>query len=748
MTKNIPAKAQRREVLLLISIMPRTPITLVASLAILLALSTAVFGQAQPPKPPGSDDVIRVYSDLVQTDVMVFDKQGKFVNGLKREDFELKIDGKARPVEFFERIVSGSSNEEVQLAAARGNATGGKGPTTVRAVPLDRGRTIFFYVDDLHLSAGNLLRMRKMLLGFVEHNIGQNDMVAMTSASGSIGFLQQLTDNKAVLRTAVERLSARSSVVNDMQRPAMSEYMALLIERQDKDITDYYAEALMKEFPGLSREAAESQVKGRASQIAHQSSYNTGNTLAGLESLVRSSSKLPGRKLVFFISDGFFLDDRNSDAYDRLRRVTSAAARNGVVIYSVDARGLVASLEDPSMNMPMDPTGRLQRGSAGEMIASQDAMSSMASDTGGRAIFNTNALDVGLNKALEETSTYYLLAWRPDHETTPTGKFRRIAVRLVSHPELTVRVRQGFFDRESPTPDRKTKDTSQNEKPANKTEQEQSEAVLKDSFADVYPNTEIPVAVNLSFLDVPEKGAMLTVSMQVSTESLEFKDEDGKLKGAVDLRGSVFNLQGQAGATFATRLTVSAQSLEDLQRASKEVNYNYQVYLPSGLYQVRVGARDPATGKIGTAYQWIEVPKLADKKLAMSSIVIGQRLPTDDDAMNSVKGAVAGAAFRVDGRFQRNSVLRFVMHIYNASLAADAKPDVGVQVQILRDGEPVVTTPSKRIATEGMEQFDRLPYGGDLSLENLAPGRYVLRVSIVDRFAKTSAAQEVRFEIE
>jgi VWFA-related protein len=728
--------------------MTRKPSTLIATIASLLTLFTAAFGQTQNPKPQESDDVIRVYSDLVQTDVMVFDKQGKFVNGLKREDFELKIDGKARPVEFFERIVTGSSNEEAQLAAARGNATGVKGPNAVRVVPLDRGRTIFFYVDDLHLSAGDLLRMRKMLLGFVEHNIGQNDMVAMTSASGSIGFLQQLTDNKAVLRTAVDRLSARSSVVNDMQRPAMSEYLALLIERQDKDITDYYAEALMKEFPGLTREAAESQVKGRASQIAHMSSYTTGNTLAGLESLVRSSNKLPGRKLVFFVSDGFFLDDKNSDAYDRLRRVTSEAARNGVVIYSVDARGLVASLEDPSMNMPMDPTGRLQRGSAGELIASQDAMSSMASDTGGRAIFNTNALDLGLNKALEETSTYYLLAWRPDHEATPAGKFRRIAVRLVGHPELTVRVRQGFFDRESPTPDRKTKDTAQTEKAASKTDPDQSEAVLKDSFADVYPNAEIPVAVSLSFLDVPAKGAMLTVSMQVSTESLEFKDENGKVKGEVDLRGSVFNLQGQAGATFATRLTVSAQSLQNLQQGNKEVNYNYQVYLPGGLYQVRVGARDPATGKIGTAYQWIEVPKLADKKLVMSSVVIGQRLSTEDDPMNSVKGAVAGAAFRVDGRFQRNSVLRFVMHIYNASLAADLKPDVGVQVQILRDGEPVVTTPSKRISTEGMEQFDRLPYGGDLSLEGLTPGRYMLRISVVDRFTKTSAAQEVRFEIE
>src|SRR5262249_4928990 len=95
-------------------------------------------------------DVIRVFTDLVQTDVMVFNKEGRVINGLNREDFVLKIDGKEKPIEFFERVTAGS-NEEAQLAAARGTsapATAGprKGP-----VPLDRGRTVFFYVDDLHM---------------------------------------------------------------------------------------------------------------------------------------------------------------------------------------------------------------------------------------------------------------------------------------------------------------------------------------------------------------------------------------------------------------------------------------------------------------------------------------------------------------------------------------------------------------------------------------------------------------------
>src|SRR2546429_4961838 len=95
-----------------------------------------------------SDEVVRVNTALVQTDIMVFDKQGNFVDGLKRDQFMLKVDGKPREISFFEKVVAGSRNEEAQLAAARGNSRGAAQPGG--AVPLDRGRTIYFFIDDLH----------------------------------------------------------------------------------------------------------------------------------------------------------------------------------------------------------------------------------------------------------------------------------------------------------------------------------------------------------------------------------------------------------------------------------------------------------------------------------------------------------------------------------------------------------------------------------------------------------------------
>ena len=111
-------------------------------LCVLAPLTNALAQTTQTPPPPpqkSQDEVIRVYTELVQTDVMVMDKQGQFIDGLKKEDFELRIDGKPRPIEAFEKITAGS-NEEAQLVAARGATT----INLKRPVRLDRGRIVLF----------------------------------------------------------------------------------------------------------------------------------------------------------------------------------------------------------------------------------------------------------------------------------------------------------------------------------------------------------------------------------------------------------------------------------------------------------------------------------------------------------------------------------------------------------------------------------------------------------------------------
>ncbi len=487
----------------------------IRALFVLATFSTfAVTTSAQQPQsaPSQSDEVVRVNTSLVQTDVTVFDRGGKFVEDLKREQFVLKIDGKPREISFFERVSAGSHNEEAQLAAARGNAPGGN--SSAAPVPLDRGRAIFFFVDDLHVATSNIVQVRESLKRFVDRTMGQNDEAAIITTSGQVGFLQQLTDNKAVLRAAVERITARVQNVSDAERPAMSQYQAMLVEQDDRDVLDFFIDAILRENPGLPRQIAGDMVRNRASVMLQQSGMITTNTLAALEGLVKSTARLPGRKLVLFVSGGFLLDQKHSDAFDRLRRVTSAAARAGVVIYSIDARGLVASMADPGGDVTFDPSGRLARAGGGELFATQDGLSALARDTGGRAFFNNNALSAAVGTALKESSVYYLLAWRPENDDQRSQRFRQIEVSIVGRPELVVRFRRGFGEIEAAESSARVKLAKTLPLPRSPTEE------LHSALRAQYPAGALPVSVTLTFLNTPQRGSLLTANRRRLTACL------------------------------------------------------------------------------------------------------------------------------------------------------------------------------------------------------------------------------------
>ncbi|MBC7931008.1 MAG: VWA domain-containing protein, partial [Rubrivivax sp.] len=423
---------------------------LVSTLVALCLLAQAP-ARAQVAPTPAQDDeeVVRISSELVQTDVMVFDKGGKFVDGLKPDQFTLKVDGKPQSISFFDRIESGTVNEDAQLAAARGSKTGtDKGA----ALPLDRGRTVVFFVDDLHLSASSYSQIQKTLLRFINDEIGQNDEAAVISASGQIGFLQQFTENKAVLRAAASRMSARPSTTRDLQNPPMTEAHALAIGRGDNSVRDYFVDSLLRDTPGMSRQMATSQVESRAQSITIQSQNIALNTLASLYNMVRISSQIPGRKVFFFISDGFLVDDGDSTLRDWMRRIADASARAGVVIYTLDAQGLRTGSPDASSSVAFDPSGRLSSVNNSEISGMQSPLFTLAGETGGRALVNTNALNRAVVGALKETSLYYLLAWKPESVAgRGSPKYQRIEVSVRDRPDLRVIVRRGFYNSQPPS---------------------------------------------------------------------------------------------------------------------------------------------------------------------------------------------------------------------------------------------------------------------------------------------------------
>ncbi|HYO91373.1 MAG TPA: VWA domain-containing protein, partial [Pyrinomonadaceae bacterium] len=625
-----------------------------------------------------AEDVLRINTELVQTDVTVFDKAGRLVDGLSPEDFELTLDGKPQPISFFERVKTGSAQEAAQVTAARRGAraeqsTKANASTTVNVNTTDNGRVILFFLDDLHLSGESLGRARRALLEFVDKRMRQNDQVAIISTSGQIGFLQQLTDNEAVLHEAIARLNYKRNPETYSGRTIITDYQAnVLAEGFDSDLFNYLVSSTINEFQltatkggdsrGLGQIAANS-VRNRIRQIHAQSTTDTANTLAVLMSLMRSSADLPGRKLVFFLSDGFITDAR-SNAMTMLKRVTEIAARVGIVVYTMDVRGIQG---DPAVDAGRNDfpdglgSGSSARNPSTEVAAMREPLRILADDTGGRALLNSNSIPDSIQQALDETSAYYLLAWRPDTEEQRSGR-ARLKVSIKNRPDLRVRLRRNYHA--TPAAGLKSEKPKEPSRPASTPKQKASalkpEAELLTALGALYPQRTLPASLAVGYLNTPEHGLVLKLSMQIERSAFNF-DLGESRKREIDVIGAAIDDRGVI-VSFKQLLTVAPDSTA--QKQGLPALWNQQLKVPAGLYQVRVAVRERGSGRMGSAQQWIEVPNLSQGGLQLSSLFLAERQASINEQSAT---ALRTLLVDVDHRFARSSVLRYQTYVYNAA---------------------------------------------------------------------------------
>jgi len=720
----------------------RSGIALLIILVVLLSRQTSI-AQQQPPSPQ-NPDVVRTNVDLVQTAVTVIDKQGKFVDGLTRDQFQLLVDGKPRPITFFERIAVGSSREAA-IFQANIPVEGSANPVApVVAVP---GRTIVFFVDDLHLELDSLSRTRQMLQHFIEKEMSSKDNVAIVSASGQIGFLEQFTNNKVILNTATSRLmpvpyDARGYSYGNSTE--MSEFMALTIDTtKDDKVLRYYVEECMKgastfkkssQAIAAIRASCETQVRNSARTILIQSAQITQNTYNSLASLMRSSARAPGRKLAFFVSDGFLLEagPHAAAVRDKLDRVIDAAQRAGVVIYTIHARGIVnPTYLDPASRKGIDGNARLDLAAIGELEATQDALHALANDTGGRALRNTNYFDRWVDNVLDETSNYYMVAWRPDSEQEKTQKFRNVKIVVNGRSDLTVRAPRGYVDGPQPQPNTASKETLANNK-APKTPESQ----IRDALADYYPASGLPTNLSLTYLNTPANGPVVTSSIGIASRNVSFGD-DQKQPATIKLAGVVLNDKGKIVSSFKNQLNVNPLKEGHV---DGNVFYNHHTPLVPGIYQFRIAARDEKSGRVGSALQWIVIPDLTKGQLTASSLLLGGQVL--DDPNN--KTGTAQVQLSADHRFNRSSALGYWLFVYNAKRDAVGKANLTLQTRVLLNGHPVLNSPQRNISNPGPDP-ERIPFGEQLALSTLKPGKYELTVSITDNNSGVSTVQTSDF---
>jgi VWFA-related protein len=300
-------------------------------------------------------------------------------------------DGQPQPIVQFEAYATVPVAAPAEPVAAAQVGT----PEAPKPQPTSAPRRyVVLVVDDLHIEASNLLRMKKTVDRFLEREIGPEDQVALVTTSGTGGLSQEFTSDRQALRRSVARVSIQDRTFVAIRAPYITEYQAELIERGDGEALRIAAQEIRDERQSPD---AESEARGVARMVLDDSLHHARLTLETLDSVVRSLSELKARKIVVLVTDGFVagLTISASGAYD-IRRVTDACTRAGVIIYSLNTRGLVATLPGRSASSRMP--SRDNTFNARDMMsrasehATKDAMNALAVDTGGLMIENTNDL--------------------------------------------------------------------------------------------------------------------------------------------------------------------------------------------------------------------------------------------------------------------------------------------------------------------------------------------------------------------
>jgi VWFA-related protein len=705
-----------------------------AFLAILFLLVLSLHSQVPNPQAvqnsqkPGK--TIRVNVALVQTDVMVFDRDNRFVDNLRPEQFELRVNGNPVPVDFFDMVYAGTPHDEEIWAKMDRK----KSPAAAPPSPASRsnvGRTILFFVDDWHLSADSMMRTRIAVEKLIEDSVGINDQAALVTASGQLGFLQQFTDDKSVLRAAAAKL-AGGSIVEDSEYPPMNEAHAARIVQRETALEGYFVDALKKK-EGMSTIDARRTIQNRASRLANLSATIAERTLSSLRDFIRSTSVLPGRKLVFLLSDGFALQHAVSDIVYRLRQLTTEAANKGVVIYTLDTRGLVVGLRGAKDRLP--PQGQLEaynQSGYSAVMDFQDGLNALASDTGGRFLKNTNALDTAISTAMAEASRYYLLGWYVDADRLIPGKYWSLHVSIKDRPDLKVRLRAGQVDLSQSVPIPRTKPI----KPA-VSPKEAADQLLRALQAP-FPIDDLPVYVHAGWILDPDQGPMVALTYQVDADAIR-----GAEPVSVEVASGVADKDGVVVDKFTETLSHprggAAQSPVD----RVAFKYSRTARLGPGLYQVRVAAREPLSGSLGSAWQWLEVPAPEKGELRLSSIFLREQNGAGTGRVSLNADALSRAQFDVRRRFSARSLISFYVNVYDAS-----SPDIEIRTTVFQGNQPVIEAPAQSISVAPATTNRNLtPVTGTLSFDGVAPGSYILQVAATDRQNNTTVIQRIPFWI-
>jgi VWFA-related protein len=691
----------------------------------------------------------KVSVNVVDVDVTVKDAQGNFVTGLTADDFEVFEGGKPQAIQTFSYI------ELPRERADRFRFAGFDVPADVRSNrDVESGRVYIIVLDDLNVAPLRTAIVRRHAKDFIERYFGPRDLAAVVVTSGRKDAGQEFTSDPALLLRAVDHFFGQRLQSAEMQR-----------------LDDYYQNQLLAPLNDtVQRNNDPQQSTTVLNPITRNQSFDPsdlerGHRAIGVLNTIESLSEfLEGvrgrRKALLWFSEGIdypmadvFSSQSGNEILRATRDAVNAAARANVNVYALDPRGLIGMTTDFIDNMksgapdmmgtdPSKPVGTPFSGTQallGEMRLTQDSLRMLAEGTGGFAAVDTNSFAEAFDRITDANSRYYLLGYAPPAHPRD-GRFHRIEVRT-KRPGLTVVARRGY-----PSPSGKT---------ATERKQDALERWARDRRSGAANDTspELRAALNsavqqpgltLSVQAAPFKGAAKDASVALTVEldgaQLEFAQQPNGLF-ADTLEVSFFALNEDARAQRGTRAALNLAVRPDTYQRVKTqgVRLNSRTAMAPGRYQIRVGARNPVSGRSGTVFYDVVVPDFTREPLMMSGLLLSSISPAASEVLTPQRDPAAekllGAPATTRRTFTQLETLAWMTEIYDNARKLPRTIDVSVRLVDEAGREAFGSRDVLKNNETGAAAWQTFGYTGRIPLKDISPGRYLLRVEAQDRSA-------------
>jgi VWFA-related protein len=700
-----------------------------------------------------SQEVPGARAEIVRLDAVVTDANGNLIRDLSREDFELRDDGKPQQLTHFALAGKGggAGAKATPEPPKKGEAAGEDAEE-----PPEQGRQIAILVDDLHIAPGSLESVKEALRRVVDEFLLPNDNVALITTSSPAG-VQALTQERASLKQAINALALRQAAMAPGKGSQMTPQQAELILRGDRNAL-LLAARMMVEEPGSlydstvgtprgqrgsgpganprsvsenpQEQEAAVEAAGQARGVLSEALRFSTVSLSRVEDVLRGLASLPGRKLCLLVSEGFLVGAGTSEERTQeLQRIIDAATRSGAVVYALDAHGLATDMRDASHDRQVSSAG-LQAIVAHQGDAlTRTTLQTVANDTGGFLVRGTNDLAAGMRRMLADNEAYYLMAYEPANQKRD-GHFHRIELRLPRRPQLVVRTRKGYY-------------APQEGKVAGGPPRGLTEADSLAALSQPIP-TSTTVRMAADFVALPTVGSQAVVRAHVDVGGLVWRKADGRFRAALHLVCGAYNADGNpVGTPFGARRELDLSQAEYERMKVEGIDFQQQLPLEAGRYQIRVLAQDPEGQTVGGATQWVEIPNLTDRKLTLSGVFLSS---SPSGASNTATGSLATRDAHALRRFKRTDGLYFQFYVYNSAVDDQGAADAVIQAQIWSQSK-VVAASKPQPATLLVKDGVSVPQANGMSLESLAPGPYELRVVVVDRKANATAYRTIDFTV-